>query len=147
MAKKLKAKERRELAEQLYIHHDMTQKEIAEYVQSNENVVSRWKKKYNWEDKKAAQSVTRDEILKNLYNNALEIQRQAKEENRSLTSKEVDQIVKIATSIEKLDKKLNIPTIIMVFKNFLKWLVQVDPEVARTITTYQKQYLYQINDD
>jgi len=75
---KISAQKRREIAEQLYIYQDMSQKEIAAYLETSEQTITRWKNKHKWEELRCAQTVTRDNILKNLYTAANEIQEVAK---------------------------------------------------------------------
>ena len=59
-----------------------------------------------------------------------------------------DEIIKVASAIEKLDKQTNIVTIIEVFTAFNQWLVsrmQVDPELTpemiKIINTYQDKFI------
>jgi uncharacterized protein YjcR len=133
------------LAEQLYVYDDMSQKEIAEYLNVSEKTISNWKEKGDWDKMKSARSLTRDSIIKGLYENALLITNTAKEAKRPLNSKEMDAIVKIASSIEKLDKKFNIPVVIGVFKEFNNWVVNIDPNMAIKLTEYQRKFIYHLN--
>ena len=106
--------------------------------------VHNWKTKGNWDKLKAARTLTRQALLANQYNAALQIQKQwfdAKGEQRPPTSSEIDMLAKIAAFIEKLDKSSSLPVIIEVFMAFGKWLASVDPEAARTLTKHQNQYL------
>ena len=59
-----------------------------------------------------------------------------------------DEIIKVASAIEKLDKQTNIVTITEVFTAFNQWLVsrmQVDPgltpEIVKIINTYQNKLI------
>jgi transposase len=133
---------KKQLAEQLYVYDDLSQKEIAEYLGTTQKTISDWKTKGKWDEMKSAQTLTRDEIIKNLYHQALKIQEVVKGEDRMMTPAEVDMIMKISASIEKLDKKINLQVIIPVFKEFGKWLVEINPELAKSILPYQKQFIY-----
>ncbi len=138
-------KQKRSLGMQLFVYNDMRQKEIAQYLSVTEATVSRWAQADKWEDTKAANTVTRDNIIRNLYIQAQQIQDKANEENRNLDSKEMDIIMKIAAAIEKLDKKLTIQTVIMVFKDFNKYLLDIDPEICKQLVDYQRKFIYSLH--
>lgn len=145
----MKKSKKAELAEQLYLEAGMDGKEIAEYLDTTEATVSRWNQKYKWKEKKAAKTITRDSIIRHLYSQALKISQDAEDQKRSLTTSETDQLVKIATSIEKLDKKLNVTTCVMVFKAFIEYLVRQEGglNVAKGITSFQKSFLLNMFND
>lgn len=130
---------------QLYVYNDMRQKEIAQYLSTTEATISRWSREDKWEETKAANTITRDNIIRNLYIQAQQIQDKANNENRNLDSKEMDIIMKIAAAIEKLDKKLTIQAVIMVFKDFNKWLLEVDPEACKPLVEHQRKFIYSLH--
>ena len=123
----------------------MSQKEISEYLDVTEATVSKWKTAGEWDKMKAAKGLTKDTIIKNLYEEALSIQNKARDDKRNLNSKEMDVIMKIAASIEKMDRKFNLPTVIGVFKEFNIWLVNVNPELAKSVTEFQRKFIYQLS--
>jgi DNA-binding XRE family transcriptional regulator len=131
----------KQLAEALYLRGDMSQKDIAKYVGVTEKTIGEWKEDGNWEEIREAKTLTKDEVVSNLYRNAYDIQVAAAEANRTLTVKETDQIIKIATSIEKLDKSVSIHQMIQVFKDFNVWMVEVDLTLAKEFSLRQKEFL------
>ena len=135
-------KQKKDLARQLFIYDDMPQKEIATYIATSENTISKWKQEEKWEDIKSAKSVTKEEIIRNYYHLILESQKIIKDDKRMPTASEVDAQHKMASSIEKLSgNKIVLPQIIAVFKEYDKWLVQIDPELAKRNSEFQKKFI------
>lgn len=132
MAVMVKSREqKRELALELYLHSGKSQKEICEYVGWTEITFTRNKNKYNWDKLKAARTTTRDSNISLMLEQIERINNDARDEDRQLSSKEVDTVVKLSSAIEKLDKKNNIGQYIQVFTRFIEYLSEVDPEKAK----------------
>lgn len=138
---------KKEIAEKLYIYNDQTQKEIAADLKVAEKTISKWKTEGKWDEIKAAHTSGTDELIKALLEENLAITRDAKAEKRRLTSKEVDIMSKNVKAIQTLSKDVTLITIIMVFKRYNKWLVELDPELASANTSYQRKFLYSLNSD
>lgn len=140
MAKQdIKQEQRRDLASMYYMQ-GMAQKDIAERVGVSRNTVSAWVKEGGWDTRRAAKTVTRSELVKRMLQDLND-----KLEAGGWTA---DEVIKVASAIEKLDKQTNIVTIIEVFTSFNNWLVsrmQVDPEltpeVVKIINTYQDKFI------
>jgi DNA-binding XRE family transcriptional regulator len=141
----MKDKEKK-LAEQLYIYSGASQSKIAEDLGISEKTFTKWKDEGDWDKIKSARNLGKDQLICNLYNQALRITQSAEDEIRELNSKEMDIIIKISSTIDKLDKKLNLPNIITVFKEFNTWLSKVNPTFAKQITEYQKKFVHYINE-
>lgn len=131
--------QRKELA-RMYYMQGTPQKEIAEKVGISANTMSRWVREGGWDTRRAANTVTRAELVKKMLRDL-----DAKLDSGTYTA---DEIVKIANSIEKLDKQTNIITIIEVFTTFNNWLVsqmqinpELTPEVVKIINTYQNKFI------
>jgi len=58
---------KRRSARRLYLHTDMTRKEIAETVHVTEKTLRRWIEKYGWDQLKEAESITRRQLLNDAY--------------------------------------------------------------------------------
>ena len=137
--KTLEQTQRQELA-RMYFMQGMKQKEIADKVGVSRNTICAWIRDGKWDTVRAAKTVTRSELVKKMLQDL----------DEKLTSGKwtADDIVKVASAIEKLDKQTNIVTIIEVFTSFNQWLVsrmQVDseltPEVVKIINTYQDKFI------
>ena len=140
MAKKNEA--RKEMA-YLYFMNGMSQKEIMERCGIGSPVtLQRWIEKGGWREKRAAKTITRTELV----NGVLEkIANMLEGNNENFNA---DQLVKLASTIERLDKT-NSPVLAMeVFMNFTGWLQQraaTDPEltldIIKTFNKYQDAYI------
>ena len=137
----MKQDQKRELAKTLYLMTDKSQKEICEVVGWTEKTFSANKQKEGWEQLKAARTTSRDNLVGILHIQALKITEAAQKKNRILTNTEVDSISKIASSIEKLEKKNHLESFITVFEQFNKWLVNFKPESAQEINQLQDLFI------
>jgi hypothetical protein len=109
-----------------------------------------WIKKENWDVKRAAERVTRPELVNQNLQLIAKLQEQIiNSDNPAKESAAVsDQISKLAASIEKLDKKTNIVQIQDGFIAFSRWL-QEHPalkstegiEFIKRIDKFQGEYL------
>ena len=137
--KSLEQTQRQELA-RMYFMQGMKQKEIADKVGVSRNTICAWIRDGKWDTVRAAKTITRSELVKKMLNDLDE-----KLASGQLTA---DEIIKVASAIEKLDKQTNIVTITEVFTAFNQWLVsrmQVDPgltpEIVKIINTYQDKFI------
>ena len=60
-------KDKREWAELLYSRTMMTQKEIAERVETSETTLSKWKEQYNWDQLRTSFYITKGQQLSRIY--------------------------------------------------------------------------------
>ena len=128
------------------------QKNIAEKVGVSKQTVNRWVAEGEWDKRRAAQSVTRPEIVNNLLraiNN--EVERLNEEKDTEKLASACDKLSKLAATIEKLDKKANVVDAIEVFIAFGKWLQhraatdeELTPELVKAINRYQDLYISQL---
>ena len=128
-------KDKQQLALDLYLNTDKTQKEICELIGWNERTFSQNKAKYKWEELKSATQLTAQKITVNIY-------RRLEEATKEGTSLDPDKIIKLAKSIEYLnEKKTTVAQAINVFKEFTAELMAEDPEFAKKVNEAQKKYI------
>lgn len=135
---------KRELAEDMYIRLGCTGREIAERLSITEQTVSRWKKgregERTWDDRKQESQLTPLRIKELLLGEAHKI---ASGEESTIRA---DQLSKIMAAIDQLDKKINVRSVMDVFKEFDNWMSEQDPSLAVSFTKYHKLFLlYRIN--
>jgi transcriptional regulator with XRE-family HTH domain len=118
-----------------------SQKEIASMLETPENTISRWVNDNDWKRIRDMKSITRDKLVSNLLSQISEIEQNAKTEKRSLNSKEADSIHKLAGTIEKLDKKINLAVVIQVLKDFNEHLLRHDFELAKQLLPHQNTFI------
>ena len=137
--KTLEQTQRQELA-RMYFMQGMKQKEIANKVCVSRKTICAWIRDAKWDTVRAAKTITRSELVKKMLNDL--------DEKLATGQWTADEIIKVASAIEKLDKQTNIVTITEVFTAFNQWLVsrmQVDseltPEIVKIINTYQDKFI------
>ena len=141
-------KETKELA-RLYFMRGETQKSIANKVGVTEKTVSRWVDKEGWAEKRAAENLTRPELVNKLLITINKLIEQVNEsDDPVLISGLGDKLSKLSTTIEKLDKKANVVDAIEVFMAFGKWMQyrssfdsEITPELLKDINKYQDLYI------
>lgn len=135
---------KREIAEDMYIRLGLTGREIAENLGVTEQTVSRWKKRRDgektWDDRKTESQLTPLKIKELLLKEAEKL---AKGEDSNVKA---DQLSKIMSAIDQLDKKINVRTIMDVFREFDNWMAEQEPTIAIQFTKFHKLFLqYRIN--
>ena len=137
---------KREIAEDMYIRLGMTGREIADSLSVTEQTVSRWKKgrdgEKSWDDRKTESQLTPLKIKELLLKEAEKI---AKGEESTI---QADKLSKIMSAIDQLDKKINVRTVMDVFKEFDLCMSEQDPATAILFTKFHKLFLqYRISID
>ena len=134
----------------LYYMRGETQKAIASIVGISEVSLSKWVKEDGWDMKRAAERVTRPELVNQNLQLIANLQDQIiNSDNPLKEAKSVsDQISKLASAIEKLDKKTNVVQIQDGFISFSRWLQQHPAlktadgvEFIKRIDKFQDEYL------
>ncbi len=135
MNKSLSKKDKADLALDLYLNTDKSQKEICEIIGWSQKTFTNYKEKNNWAELRSASALTPSKIIKRLYQRL----DQLTEEGRELNA---DSIIKVAKSIESIkDNKTSISAIINTFKEFTTFLMSQDPEFAKKVNVYQKSFV------
>ena len=125
---------KREIAEDMYIRLGLTGREIAENLGVTEQTVSRWKKgregEKSWDDRKTESQLTPLKIKELLLKEAEKL---AKGEESNVKA---DQLSKIMSAIDQLDKKINVRTVMDVFREF-DTAPPEDPPLYPLAATYE----------
>ncbi len=142
------SEDKKDYARVLYMSGEQ-QNFIAEKVGVSKQTVNRWVADGEWDKRRAAQSITRTEIVNNLLRAInSEVERLNQETDVSKVSGACDKLAKLAATIEKLDKKANVVDAIETFIAFGKWLQfrasidnELTPELIRQFNKYQDLYI------
>lgn len=149
MAKKTQ-QDKKEHARLLFMNGE-TQRAIAEKIGISKQTVNKWVAEGSWVERRAAQNVTRPEIVNNLLR-AIDQEVQSllnvAETNPEQVASAADKLSKLAATIEKLDKKANVVDAIEVFIAFGKWVQhratfddELTDDLVKAINKYQDLYI------
>lgn len=138
----------KEWAKLLYTKERRTQKDIAATIGVTPKTIGEWKDEGKWDEIRDTLVRSKEERLRELYNQLDEFNRFIKEKpegQRFPDSKQADALNKIATAIQKLEVELNVATIIDTMMDFNQWHRNVDfkaaQENAEVIDAYIKSKL------
>ena len=146
MAKKQRTKgelERlRAIAEDMFIRLGKTGREIADALDITEQTVSTWRKgregERSWDDRKRDLQLTPVKLKELLLNEAQKI---VKNEGSTINA---DQLSKIMSAIDKLDRNVNPRVVMTVFQLFDNFMADTNPEMAVKFLEYHKMFLQHI---
>ena len=145
---KAELEKKKGLARALFLS-GLEQTEIADKVGVSRPTLSKWCVADGWKEARAAKNITRPELVnKILLTIDTLIQQVYQSKDPGLISSLGDKLSKLASVIQKLDKKANVVSAIEVFMAFSKWLelrAKVDPDVTpeliKAINKYQDRFL------
>jgi transcriptional regulator with XRE-family HTH domain len=126
-------KQKKDFAKAIYLREHVTQKEIADRVGISQVTLSKWVNDGKWDDLKTAISITRNEQIGVLYTQlkAINDMIAAREKGQNFaTPKEADAILKLATSISKMEQEPGLMEAVSVAEEFLRFLRKIDPAKA-----------------
>ena len=145
MAKKTESKmDKRSIARTLYLDGNYTQEEIALKVGVSRQTIVRWSKEDSWTELKASLSVTPTQLSDQWQQQISEINRTiaAREEGaRYATPAEADAMLKLASSIKKIQDELGVSEVISVCMRFLTWLRPLDAEQAKAFNSLMDVFI------
>ena len=142
--------DRREFAEALFMQ-GMPQNSIAEKVGVSANTVGKWVKDGCWGEKRTAQTLTRREVVNNVLRSLNTLAIKLGEADISQVGGLSDQIAKLSSTIQKLDKEASVVDFIDCFMAFGRWLeyqAETDPEITaefrKLVNKYQNKYILEL---
>ncbi len=133
----LSRERKRDLALELYLNTDKTQKEICEIVGWTEKTFTENKEKGVWDALKGASTITAANIIRKLY---LKL-----EELVDAEKIDADALIKVTKSIEFLsNKKVTISQHINCAKEFTTWLFSAKPDLAKEFNKLQREFINEL---
>jgi len=145
MAKKTDSKiDKRSIARTLYLDGNYTQEEIAVKVGVSRQTIIRWSKEDSWAELKASLSVTPTQLIAQWQQQIAEINRTPPRREGGAPSAppaEADAMLKLATSIKKIQDDLGISEVISVCMRFLAWLRPLDVEQAKAFNSLMDVFI------
>lgn len=136
--------QKKQIAKDLYLHGSMTFEEIASRIGSARQTVSKWSKAEGWEELKTSMTISREQILKNMYRQIDEINAAilARESGSRFASvKEADTLAKLAAAIDKMERDVGLSDIVSVGMRFCSWLRRADTDRGRQVAALWDAFL------
>lgn len=138
----LSNEQKREWAQLLYVSQRLSQKEIAERTGVSERTITSWKEKFNWDNLRQSLLVTKQEVLRRLYNQIEALTTEIESRDAAYSnSKEADTLNKLAASIRTLETETSIAEILEVGMRFIDFVRAQDLEFAKQITGYYDAFI------
>lgn len=134
---------KKELAQKLYVSNFFpTQKELAEYLETSEQTISKWVKTGKWDDLKESFLATHTEELAFLYRQ-LRLKREELEasERKTYNNSDMDVISKLTASIRNLKTEKGIEDVIDVSIMVLDWVRNQDIKKAQLLSEVFNSYI------
>ena len=119
------ARDNKQLAYQCFVERGLPQVEVCEFLNIAASQMSKWVKDSGWKILQEANYATISSIKKSTLQSMADIYKQIKEEKRTATAKEVDMILKLASTKEKMDSKADLSHYTEVVENFCKYLKDI----------------------
>lgn len=141
---KMTSEQMRRWALSMYLNENRTQAEIAEACGVSRQTVIRWAKADKWDEHKASLTMTREEQIKNLQRQIMEINNVIlgrEQGQRFATPKEADAIAKLTNAIGKLETELGIHEAVSTAQRFVAWLRPIDPALTKTFAALFDKFL------
>lgn len=139
---------KKEMARLLYMQGE-PQQTIAERVCVSANTISRWVEQGGWKTARAAQNISRPELVNKLLR-AIDslIESVTLSGDPEAIGSMADKLAKFSKVIQNLDKKANVVDAVEVFMAFNRWIQdqanydpQITPELIKQINYYQNKFL------
>ena len=145
---KAEIERKKQLGRSLYMS-GMELTEIADQLGVSRQSVSKWCSTDGWKEARAAKNISRPELVNKLL---LAIDNLIAQVNESGDPEAIgalaDELSKLSSTIEKLDKKANVIDAIEVFMAFNRWIQDqacydpdITPELIKAINKYQNKFL------
>lgn len=125
---------KKDIAKDLFLRGGCTLEEIAAKVGTTRQTISRWAKEGNWDELRVSMVISQEQIIAQMMRQISDIHKQAAarpEGEKQLTAKEADTVVKLSSSIKKLQKDAGITDVVNVGIKFTNWLRTVDMQKAK----------------
>lgn len=131
----------KQIARELYLNTGMTQKEIAIKLSISEPTLSKWVNSGKWDELKAAKSITKEQLLKQAYEQLAAINN-AIEERGGVPDKQLSDAKGILVKeIALLEKNHSISTAVYIMDRFLNYVLTHNPSVAREVSQMQLSFI------
>ncbi len=145
---KKESEKKKAVARTLYMS-GIGMEQIADQIGVSRPTVSRWCQDGGWKETRAAQNITRPELVNKILGSIGDLLDQVKDSGDPMAVASLgDKLSKMASVVEKLDRKASIVDKIEVFMAFSKWLEykaatnqEITADFIRQVNRLQDQYI------
>ena len=131
----LKSAQKKEWAKLLYLQGDMSQKEIAQKVETSEQTLCKWIKLEGWEHQRTSLIITKENQLCLIYDQLAMLNKAIKDSTTGYaTPPQADTLIKYSAAIRSLETEVALADVIEVAKRFVNFLRPIDIEKAKEVT-------------
>lgn len=133
----------RELAAQLFINTDISQKEIAQRLSISEKTISAWAAEDNWDNLKMSHESTNAKTLTDmrLILQKLVEKKKSKIEDDSFSKNDSDAILELAKSIDILEGEIPLRMRVQILEEFMDFIPHDEMKLKTELADYQTKYL------
>jgi len=136
--------EKKELAKSLYIKSKLNRKQICEMVDCAEKTLRNWIKKYNWDQLREAETITRSELLRSAYKQLQQVNQHIEKELNGIPNKEMSDVkAVIRKEIEALSE-MPLYQYIEVAEDFTGWLANNHPKQLKETTSLMYEFIQEL---
>lgn len=129
------------LAQEIYLHSNISQKEVAEKVGVSEQTVSKWVNQGNWRVLRTAKNVSRQSLLQKAYAN-LEKMNDLIDEHQGVPPKQLTDAKSVfVREVQALDKQDSLSHAVSIMEGFMAFMFRRDPKLAKEISQYQLEFI------
>ncbi len=129
------------LAQEIFLHSNINQKELAEKVGVSERTIGKWVNEGNWKNLRTAKNVSRQSLLQKAYAN-LEKMNTLIEEHGGVPPKQLTDAKSVfVREVQALDKQDSLSHAVSVMEGFMGFLFKRNPKMAKEVAQYQLEFI------
>jgi transposase-like protein len=146
MTDELTPEERQAWARWMYLNEDISIRDLALTVNTDETTIRKWVQQGAWYGSKRSLLTSKKAQLEFLYT-ALETVNNKIKDSDPVNLKDIDQALKYINAIHNLEVEMPVTQIIEVFEGFILWLQRRDLRLAQKIVVYLDAFIKEREED
>ena len=146
MTNDLTPEERKAWARWMYLNEDISIRDLALTVNTDESTIRKWVRENAWNGSKRSLLTSKKAQLQYLYT-ALETVNNKIKDSDPVNLKDIDQALKYINAIHNLEVEMPVTQIIEVFEGFVLWLQRRDLRLAQKVVVYLDAFIKEREED
>jgi uncharacterized protein YjcR len=128
--------DKQELARLLYTSNALPEKDIIKKLEISQQILTTWAKEGLWDNLREVVSITKNEQLRILYRQLVNLNKSIMDGSGFPTDKEANIQKKLTVAISNIENETSIGNTVMVAQEFTTWLLSSDEHLAKTIVLH-----------